>query len=353
MVDAPEPPPELSAKVAFMLRGAFPTPPAAIETHLSWVFLTADRVYKLKKPVSTSFLDLRTLEARRLDCLAEVALNEALAPGVYRGAIPLTRDVEGRLALDGSGPVVEWLVVMDRLADASLLDRRLVDDPDSVAGGEIEALVDHLARFYRSTPAAPIDPERYRHRLRTALDLDRAVLLRPDHVLDRDDVSDLTDRLGAVIESQPDLADRGRRVVEGHGDLRPEHIVLSPEPLVIDRITFDRELRLIDPISDLALLAVECEFLGATGIGDEILARYLTSTDDPVSPETVALYRSLRATTRARLSVAHLEDGDRDALKWLDRTDAYLAIARRFLDLLVRGDELTPPESGRQSGVEV
>lgn len=92
------PRPELAAKVAFLLRGAFPAPTQAIETHMSWVFLTGDHVYKLKKPVRHHFLDYLSLEARRRDCEAEVALNHALAPGVYLGTIPLTSDSQGRLA---------------------------------------------------------------------------------------------------------------------------------------------------------------------------------------------------------------------------------------------------------------
>jgi aminoglycoside phosphotransferase family enzyme len=84
-------PPSLAEEIDFLRHHAWPSRAELIETHLSCVFLTADRVYKLKKPVQVSFVDYRSLEARRLDCEAEVDLNGALAPGVYLGTRPLRR----------------------------------------------------------------------------------------------------------------------------------------------------------------------------------------------------------------------------------------------------------------------
>lgn len=324
-------PTSLAAKVAFLLRRAFPERPEAIETHMSWVFLTADRAYKLKKPAKHLFLDHRSVEARRIDCEAEVELNQMLAPGVYLATVPLTWDSDHGLALDGTGVVVDWLVVMRRLPDESMLDRTLAPGADSVEPDDVDALVAHLLAFYRSTAAAPQAPPAYRHGLLEILSVDRAELLRPAHALDNADVDYLTQRLRLAVETDREIGERGEWVVEGHGDLRPEHVQLGPSPVVIDRITFDRRLRLIDPVCDLALLAVECEFLGAPGLGDDIISGYLGRAGDPIAPRTAELYRSLRATTRARLSVAHLTDNDRNADKWLDRTDAYLMIARRHL----------------------
>ncbi|MCP4959217.1 MAG: hypothetical protein GY925_08115 [Actinomycetia bacterium] len=325
-------PPKLTAKVAFLLRRAFPEPPEAIETHLSWVFLTTDRAYKLKKPSKHPFLDHRSVEARRIDCEAEVELNELLAPGVYLGTVPLTWDRDRGLAIGGEGKVVDWLIVMRRLAEAAMLDRALAAGTGSVDSGQVEALVRHLLAFYRSTDQPPTTPARYRQSLLEILAIDREELLRPDHALDQHGVVDLTDRLEVAVETDGELGERSSRVVDGHGDLRPEHVLLGQNPLVIDRITFDRQLRLIDPVNDLALLAVECERLGAPELGESILGTYLELAGDPIAHRIVALYRSLRAATRARLSVAHLADDGRDAGKWLDRTDAYLLIAKNQLD---------------------
>src|SRR5262245_24827258 len=82
------------------------------ETHISLVFLGRDVVYKCKKPVSLGFLDFSTLDLRKRYCEAEVALNRRLAPGVYRGVVPIAVDAGGVHRVGGSGPVVEWAVEM-------------------------------------------------------------------------------------------------------------------------------------------------------------------------------------------------------------------------------------------------
>lgn len=321
--------PKLAAKVAFLLRGAFPEPPEAIETHMSWVFLTADHAYKLKKPIHNRFLDYRRVDARKLDCEAEIRLNEPLAPGTYLGTIPMTSDATGRLALDGPGEAIDWLVVMRRLAEDSLLDRRAL--AGNVDASELEVLATRLVAFYRVTEAWPTSPDAYRARLLDLLESDRHELLRTDHVLDEERIRGLTDALETAVETHDALAERAGSVVDGHGDLRPEHILLGPDPLIIDRITFSRDLRLVDPLHDLALLAVECEWLGAMDLAEDIIGAYEEQAGFAAPTATMALYRSLRAVTRAHLSIAHLRDSDHDAQKWLDRTDEYVSIAERHI----------------------
>src|SRR4051794_22944262 len=100
-----------------------PRPPAVelVETHISWVFLAGDAVFKVKKPVDFGFLDFRTIEHRRQACEAEVRLNARLAPQVYLGVVPVRQGTGGH-TLTGSGPIVDWAVRMIRLPDARRAD---------------------------------------------------------------------------------------------------------------------------------------------------------------------------------------------------------------------------------------
>lgn len=117
---------ELAEKVRFLSDPAGyddePRRVEARETHMSWVFLTDTRVYKLKKPVRLSFLDFGTIARRRFFCEEELRLNRRLAARTYRQVVPLRRDKSGRLSLSGAGTTVDWLVEMERLPAADMLD---------------------------------------------------------------------------------------------------------------------------------------------------------------------------------------------------------------------------------------
>ena len=120
--------PTLADKVEFLSRPeAYPhAVPELIrrETHMSWVFLAGDKVYKLKKPVRFPYLDFSTLGRREAACRAEFSLNRRLAPDVYIGVTPLVVSPRG-LSLGGAGSIVDWLVVMRRLDDRWVLEQVL------------------------------------------------------------------------------------------------------------------------------------------------------------------------------------------------------------------------------------
>ena len=144
-----------------------------VETHMSWVFLTDTRAYKMKKPVRYAFLDYSTLERRRRMCGEELRLNRRLASWVYLGVVALVCDDRGRLALGEPGnpppgTIVEWLVKMVRLPAERLLDEAIrheaVNEPDA------ERAAAHLAGFLaRAEPVRPSVAVHIR-RLGTAID---------------------------------------------------------------------------------------------------------------------------------------------------------------------------------------
>jgi uncharacterized protein len=145
---------------------AYPYRPLGVdvkETHMSWVFIAGDRVYKLKKPVRYPFLDFRMLAAREANCREEVRLNRRLAPDVYIGVLPLTKEHDGRLALAGRGEVIDWLVEMRRLPEGLMLDRAILENIMEHDRGDrrIDAVADLLIAFYRACPPADLSPLSY------------------------------------------------------------------------------------------------------------------------------------------------------------------------------------------------
>jgi uncharacterized protein len=122
----------------------------------------------------------------------------------------------------------------------------------------------------------------------------------------------------------------GGRVVEGHSDLRPEHICLGATPAIIDCLEFRADLRSLDPVEELAFLTMEFERMDASGIGPTLFRRYRLRTHDSPPPVLITFYRMIGALIRARIAILHLEEQPiRDPAKWPRRAAEYLAIASR------------------------
>lgn len=327
----------IEAKVRFLSQpDAYPEHPSrvtALETHMSWVFLTDTHVYKLKKPVRYDYLDFSTLAARRRDSEAEVRLNRRLAPGVYLGIVALTRSRTGQLQLGGKGRVLDWLVRMRRLPGERMLDALIrggqVREPD------IDRLGRRLAAFYAHAPVEPLSAEAYRDRLAARIRANAEALTHPAFGLDAGVPARIAGAQLDFLDSRATVvAERvtARRIVEGHGDLRPEHVCLLDEPVVIDCLEFSRELRILDALDELGYFALECERMDAAIVGKWLLASYVTARGDAAPLALLHFYQSCRALLRAKLALWHLcDDGRGEAGRWRTAGQAYLALGERHV----------------------
>jgi aminoglycoside phosphotransferase family enzyme len=132
---------------------------APVETHISAVFLGEGEAYKLKKAVDFGFLDFTTLAERERLTKFENALNALHAPGLYLGALPLTRGPDGALRVGGDGPAVEWVLCMKRLPPAAFfpgpVPAELLDPLDAAAwAGAMAQLLGGGPRLAASLAAA-------------------------------------------------------------------------------------------------------------------------------------------------------------------------------------------------------
>ncbi len=326
--------PTLAEKVTFLsTSAAYPDKPGRMtrrETHMSWVFFADDTVYKLKKPVRLSYLDFSTLSRREAACRAEVALNQRLAPGVYRDVVALTQ-AGADLALDGQGEVVDWLVRMQRLDEARTLEAQL--RAGGAADLDVGSLADLLARFYGHAPAVRRSPAAHLVKWQALLGETRRVLLDPRLGLPSGLVRYVLAVQDRFLRTRAKMLARrcgDGRIVEAHGDLRPEHVWMGPPVKIIDRLEFSVELRTVDWADELASLEVEMERLGAAPAGLRLRRHVLATLDDRPPPELYLFYRSYRALLRARFAIAHLlEPQPRTPEKWPRQARDYLAIAAR------------------------
>jgi uncharacterized protein len=322
-------------KVAF-LRSAdsYPEHPArveVIETHFSWVFLTERNAYKLKKPVKGDGFDFRSVEARHRNAITEVRLNRRLAPDVYIGVVPIMLGADGKLAIDRTGLVIDWLVKMVRLNAEQTLERRLgIHDLNNT---DIVALSRRLAGFYTTASRVRLSPAQFEIRINRELSACRRTFrsagmpqLLNSMNRSRRCLVCFLNRRGVLFRER---AHRGR-IVDGHGDLRPEHIYLNGIPRIIDCLEFRDDLRLIDPVSEIAYLALECRRLGDDRVESQLLRHYRQRTGDNPSRDLLHFYSALNALIRARIAIRHLsEPGTRAPAEWVNRAAEYLNIAAR------------------------
>lgn len=335
--DPHEPQVSLESKVAFLRQaGSFP-PPAfrveAIETHMAWVFLTERHAYKLKKPVRYEYLDFSTVEARRFYCEEEVRLNRRLAGDVYLGVVPLVLNARGHLELGQVGQCVDWLVKMRRLPSVHMLDFAL--RLGVASDGDIRCVAQRLAGFYKGCTPVPLAPEEYRGRFLRHIDANLREFSQAPHPQAFPQAETVAGDLGvAVYTLAPTLDARvhAGRIVDGHGDLRPEHICLRPQVEIIDCLEFSPLLRTVDPLDEVGFLALELDRLGAAPLAATLLRYYGAMIDADIPAPVLHFYQAYRAMVRATIALRHLnEEKFRLSPEWTSRTRAYLELAERHL----------------------
>lgn len=343
MVD-PDPDGGLEEKVQALRSAAtypeHPTSIETIETHFAWVFLAGERAYKLKKPVNVPGMDLRSLDSRRLSCAEELRLNRKLAADVYLDVVPLVRGADATLHVGGEGATVDWLVRMRLLPAGLMLDRAIAAGTASAA--RLTAVGVILAQFYRTQPRVAFEPEQYLERITGQIHADRHALFAPElHLDDHCIQAALTATWCAASLLESELAQRAceGRILEAHGDLRPEHICLSDPPCIIDSLEFSKDLRTLDPAEELAFLWIECEQAGSVQAAATVLQSYREASADPVSERLLDFYRSRRAMVRAKIIAWHLIDPTVMSLApWRELAHAYLATAERYARRVVGTD---------------
>ncbi len=309
--------PSIQRKVAFLSRpDAYPDSPVDVtvrETHMSWVFLAGDRVYKLKKPVRLPYLDFSTLRRREAACRAELRLNRRLAGSTYEAVVPLTLQPAG-FAIAGAGVTVDWLVVMRRLDERGMLERIIEDG--RLERRHVDRLAMRLTRFYRHAKRVNAAAGGRLKRWRATLEDDRRFLLDPRLPLPAGAVRSIDRALRCFVRRRsPGLV--SRRLVDGHGDLRPEHVWFGDTVRIIDCLEFNATLRSIDPLDEIAYLDLECRRLGAAWFGSRLRRRIATGMHDSAGEDLYLFYRCRRATLRARLAIAHLLEPEiRTPAKW-------------------------------------
>ena len=303
-----------------------------LETHISWVILTGDFAYKIKKPVNFGFVDFTTVEKRHHFCDEELRLNRRQTRDLYLAVKPIYSS-GGQPSFVGSGAPIDYAVQMRQFSQADLLPGVLARG--DLHGDHLDRLAIDLARFQLAAPAAPADSEFGSGPvIRRAMDANLASLDNAPTV--KQSVDALRDwSAQEFLRCKPDFARRraAGMVREGHGDLHLGNMILRHGEIeVFDCIEFNPEFRWIDVISDVAFLVMDLIDRGASASGWRFLNAWLAETGDYSGLTVWAWYFTYRALVRAKVAVLRQRQADvtpSEAMHLDRQTAEYVDLAHR------------------------
>ena len=301
------------------------------QTHISYVFLTGDYAYKIKKPVNFGFLDYSTLAKRRYYCREEVRLNRRLAPEMYLGVVEITES-DGKIAVGPGDRVLEYAVKMVQLPEERIMDRILARG--RVTTGMVERLAELLSDFYRH---ARTDPEVSYYGTPEAVLFnarENFAQLGPyiGRVLPAGQFEEIRTYSEDFVRTNSELfADRIRqhRIRDGHGDLRAENICFSDSIRVFDCIEFNERFRFGDVASDMAFLITDLDYAGYPNLSRRFMDAYVGASGDRKSLNVINYYKVYRACVRTKIECFKLDEPE---IPPEARKEA-AEVARRYFDL--------------------
>ncbi|HLH96975.1 MAG TPA: AAA family ATPase [Xanthobacteraceae bacterium] len=304
-----------------------------IDTHAASVFLAGERAFKVKRAVRLPFLDFSALAQRKAACEAEIEVNRPFAPEIYRRAVAITREADGRLVIGGAGEPVEWAVEMHRFDETQTLDHLAQQ-------GRIDAdMADRLGRMVAAAHAraAPVAPLPWIDAIDEMLAEHEAELGKTPDLFPPAAVATLTQAGRALYARiRPLLIERGDRglIRRIHGDLHLGNIVLvAGRPVLFDAIEFSPLIGSGDLIYDLAFLLMDLDERALPQASNIVFNRYFAQTqrmEDLDALEAMPLYLSLRAAIRAKVTAERRERATPTEKSAIGDS------ARRYFDLALR-----------------
>ncbi len=282
------------------------TPLRVAETHISWILLTGQFAYKIKKPLKLSFLDYSTVTRRRMFCEEELRLNRRYAADLYLGVAAITGTQDSPVMDGGAGEPLDFAVRM-RQFDASqelcsLLEARQVSSSDLADLGQ------HVARFHASAERAS---EKDSFGLpgkvhQVTLDNFRELETALPGELDKSPLEPLREHVNDRFESLRETMTERRRtgfIRECHGDLHCANVVRWKDNLTpFDGIEFDPALRFIDVVSDLAFLTMDLSAHGRPDLRHAALQAWAETLGDFAGLRLLPYFECYRALVRAKVS---------------------------------------------------
>ncbi len=303
-----------STLIKFMLNpDTYPFKPEKVDmlqTHISYLFIAGEYVYKVKKPVNFGFLDYSTLEKRKFYCGQEIKLNSRLSPEIYLGVSEIV-SCKSILSLDGKGKIEEYAIKMSRLPPDMMMDRMIFDK--RIDRAIIKKIADKLAAFHQSADVNS-DISKFgdieiilKNANENFLQTDKFIgisLTQDEYNLIKDFSHKFIDNNKPILKKRVDE----NKIKDCHGDLRTEHICISDKIYIFDCIEFNDRFRYGDVASEVAFLAMDLDFLGEAPLSRYFVDSYIEISGDTDIYKIINFYKCYRAYVRGKVESFQLND---------------------------------------------
>jgi uncharacterized protein len=276
-----------------------------VQTHISYVFIAGDLVYKIKKPVNFGFLDFASIEKRKYYCEEELRLNKRLAPSIYLDVLPISEDRSGRLLWGPGEKIVEYAVCMKKLPLDKMLKTLLA------AGKAGEKTIDDVARkiadFHLSAETGgridemgKIATIRHNHEENFIQTEKYVNVTIPEYQYDfiKEYIAGFLTANDALFKKRVE----NHKIRDCHGDLHLEHICIAEEIIIFDCIEFNERFRFGDVAAEAAFLTMDLDFNGYPACAQSFIKFYLRYTGDSDLPALLNFYRCYYAYVRGKVT---------------------------------------------------
>ena len=286
-------------------------PIEVIQTHVSYVLLTGDYAYKVKKPVNFGFLDFSTLEKRQHFCQEELRLNQRSAANLYLEVLPITQS-GGTYQFSGTGEAVEYLVKMKQFPSGTLFSD--LYDQGKLTGELLEELARVLAKFHQKTVTNDYirsfgRVEQVRQAIDENYDQTEKYIGGPQTQQQFDETRNYTDRLFAEQAELFEQRMQQNKIRECHGDVHLRNIALwDGTILLFDCIEFNEPFRFVDFMFDIAYIIMDLDARNRPDLSNQFLNAYMEQTGDWEGLQVLPLYLSRQSYVRAKVTSFLLDD---------------------------------------------
>jgi aminoglycoside phosphotransferase family enzyme len=309
-----------------------------VQTHISFVFLTRNFVYKVKKAVDLGFLDFTTLDKRRFFCEKELELNRRLCGDMYLEVVPINKS--NIIKIKGEGETIEYAVKMKRMPQEKMMNKLL--EENKVDSKLIDRIAKIIAEFHskaetnrriREFGSLAIIETNWKENFEQTQEFVGKTISTNDFKLIRERIYDFMKRNVSLFEKRTAEG----RVRDCHGDIHSGNIFVTDRIYIFDAIEFNERFRYSDVASDVAFLAMDLDFKGRTDLSKFFVKRYVKYSGDQEFTKLLPFYKCYRAYVRGKVVSFKLKDpsvGGEEKSEAVKEANAYFKLASTYAKIL-------------------